>query len=59
VILATIWVLFLPPVKHSIYFNRTNSDRQDEIAGIENHGAVIEDSSKKQNIADRNVFLVF
>lgn len=42
--LATVWALFLPPVKHSIYFNRLHVDRQDEIAGTKNHGAIIEDS---------------
>jgi hypothetical protein len=47
VVFATIWALFLPPVKHSIYFNRLNTSRQDEISGIENHGAIIEDSCKK------------
>jgi hypothetical protein len=56
--LATVWALFLPPVKHSIYFNRLHVDRQDEIAGTKNHGAIIEDSSKKLNIADQSVFLV-
>jgi hypothetical protein len=49
VTVATVWVLFLPPVKHSIYFSRLNTDRQDEISGTENHGAVIEDSCKKEN----------
>jgi len=50
VILATVWALFLPPVKHSMYFNRIHVDRQDEIAGTENHGATLGDSSKKLNI---------
>jgi hypothetical protein len=50
VILATAWALFLPPVKHSMYFNRIHVDRQDEISGTKNHGAVIEDSGKKLNI---------
>jgi hypothetical protein len=47
---ATVWALFLPPVKHSIYFNRTNVGGQDIITGNENRGAVLEDSCKKGNI---------
>ncbi|PNF28260.1 Thiamine transporter 2 [Cryptotermes secundus] len=47
VISATVWALFLPPVKHSIYFNRTNIDRQDVITGNEHHGVIIEDSVSK------------
>jgi hypothetical protein len=57
VILATVWALFLPPVKHSVYFNRTNVDGQDTITGNENHGAVLEDSSKKGNIQNMITFL--
>jgi hypothetical protein len=52
VISATIWVLFLPPVKHSIYFNRINVDGQHVITGNENHGAIIEDTCKKENISN-------
>lgn len=57
VILATVWALFLPPVKHSMYFNRIHVDRQDEIGGTKNHGATIGDSRKKLHI-DQNVLLV-
>jgi len=44
VTLATVWALFLPPVKHSMYFNRIHVDRQDEITGTKNHGATIGNS---------------
>ncbi|XP_069676610.1 thiamine transporter 1-like [Periplaneta americana] len=42
VTLATIWVLFLPSVKHSIYFFREN--RESQLEGIENPGVEIEDA---------------
>ncbi|GFG28335.1 hypothetical protein Cfor_09087 [Coptotermes formosanus] len=57
VILATIWALFLPPVKHSIYFNRLHVDRQDEIAGTENHGAITGDPISESPELSQNPYV--